>query len=86
MVKEKAKGAKDIVVSNGATLNFYRKMITGQYISLFLLPLERTLYPMYSVEPMKLKSGCGSKIKICNALHEHSSKAEYLMIAALFLK
>ena len=29
MVKENAKGAKDIVVGNAATLNFYRKMITG---------------------------------------------------------
>ncbi|XP_063683928.1 transmembrane protein 208-like [Bolinopsis microptera] len=28
MVKENAKGAKDIVIGNAATLNFYRKMIT----------------------------------------------------------
>ncbi|KAL5269286.1 hypothetical protein ACHWQZ_G002937 [Mnemiopsis leidyi] len=32
MVKEKAKGEKDIAVGNVATLDFYRKMITGTMI------------------------------------------------------
>ena len=43
MVKEKAKGEKDIAVGNVATLDFYRKMITGWHLILFRLKLVSRL-------------------------------------------